>query len=426
MKLNLGCGIFYKPGYVNVDKFEPAVADKIADICQLHYEENSVDEIEASHILEHFDCLQIPYILSEWFRVLKPGGQIFLETPHLRKTVEKIHRAPLGKQLNTLRFLFGIDLLGNVHKMGFTPAILQKLLKSIGFCKVKNLRPQRFTHEQGLRIKAEKPVLLSKSDKVAFLVSFRTKIMNTFPNPNTLFLETIENNVMGPLNKLLPTDVEKYFTPANVVKLLANLALLHPQIALVFNSLFDSKKMEGINLAILHFLLEKNSPALFLVNWMHWKKSTTPLFFSLSKFYAHWVKRIEESIGMKEVNAREFQYLLAGEGAERAEYFSPEMISLQAMKVFNQGIKHFSLQNFAQAKLSFLRAVQLEPTNGLNYWNLARIFIQFNAGGEKVEGYFHLAIRNVKNRKLRKKIRRELEEYHTSGKSSLQPIQILT
>lgn len=72
LKLNLGCGIFYKPGYINVDLFEKSIADQIYDVRHLSFEDNSVDEIEASHILEHFDVIQIPYILSEWLRVLKP------------------------------------------------------------------------------------------------------------------------------------------------------------------------------------------------------------------------------------------------------------------------------------------------------------------------------------------------------------------
>ena len=62
IKLNLGCGVYYKPGYINIDMFESEIADEIADICHLEYEDNSVDEIEASHIIEHFDVITLPLI----------------------------------------------------------------------------------------------------------------------------------------------------------------------------------------------------------------------------------------------------------------------------------------------------------------------------------------------------------------------------
>ncbi len=424
LKLNLGCGIFYKPGYVNIDKFEPLIADQIVDICQLPYEENSIDEIEASHILEHFDCLQMPYVLSEWFRILKPGGIIFFETPHLVQSVGKVSHAPLVKQLNTLRFLFGIDIVGNVHKMGFTPTILKKILLSIGFCNVRNLHPQRFTHEKGLRIKAEKPTLISKFDKISFLVGFRNKIMTYFKNPGSLFLEAIENNVMGPLYKLLPRDIDNYFTPENIVKFLANLAILNPQIAFIFSTLFDKKRMEGIHLQVLQFLRDNNAPMLFLGNWIRWKKSPMHLFVSLTKFYSHWVKKIEASMRMGEVNERDFQYLLTG-GTEQVGYFSPEIITICALKHFNQGVKAFSMQDFDHARDHFLHTLKLDPTNALVYWNLARLSIQSKTKRENVQEYYYLAIEQIKKRKLRGIIKKELEGYYETGINYILPIQML-
>lgn len=413
MKLNLGCGIYYKPGYVNIDKFEALVADQLLDINQLPYGDNSVDEIEASHVLEHFDCLQIPYVLSEWFRILKPGGIILIETPHLVQSVGKVAHAPLVKQLITLRFLFGVDIVGNVHKMGFTPSILKKILLSIGFCNVRNLHPQRFDHEKGLRVKAEKPALISKSDKIIFLVGFRNKIMTHFKNPGTLFLEAIENNVMGPLYKILPSNADNYFTSENLVKFLAHLAILNPQIALIFSSLFEKKRMEGLHLHVLQFLRDNNAPMLFLGNWIRWNKSPIHLFFSLTKFYSHWVKKIEDSIRIGTVNERDFQYLLTS-GTEQVNYFSPEIITISALKHFNQGVKAFSMQDFDQAKVHFLQTLKLDPSNSFAYWNLARLSKHFKGGGEKIQKYYHLAMTFVMKRTLRRTIKRELEGYDRS------------
>lgn len=88
VRLNLGSGSIYKPGYVNIDKFD-SVADKVVDVCDLPYESNTVESIEASQLVEHFDYIHYKYILSEWFRVLKPSGTLILETPDLEKTFKK-------------------------------------------------------------------------------------------------------------------------------------------------------------------------------------------------------------------------------------------------------------------------------------------------------------------------------------------------
>ncbi len=423
VKLNLGCGIYYKPGYVNIDKFEPLIADKILDINQLPYEENSIDEIEASHILEHFDCLQIPYVLSEWFRILKSGGQIFLETPHLTNVARKVRHAPLFKQLNSLRFLFGIDLGGNVHKMGFTPTILKKILSSIGFCNIRNLQPQRFTSEKGLRIMAEKPNSFSKFDKNTFITAFRQKIWVLFANPSSLLLEAIENNLIGPLCKILPHKIDNYFTPVNIKKFLANATILNPQIALIFSTLFDQKKMQEINLQILQFLREKNAPSLFLGNWIRWKKTPMQLFFTLTRFYAYWTKKIEDSMGKREVDDRDYQYLLTG-GTEHVDYFSPETILLSAIKQFNQGIKAFSMQDFDKAKEYFLYALKLDPTNSFVHWNLARLSIQAKSRKETVQEYYRHAMKQIKKRNLRQTIKNEMEHFNETGTSVILPVQM--
>jgi predicted SAM-dependent methyltransferase len=89
LKLNLGCGIIYKAGYINIDKFDNSVADMVRDVDDLPFNSNSVDVIESNHLLEHFDYIHTIYALSEWFRVLKPDGVLILETPDLEKSFKK-------------------------------------------------------------------------------------------------------------------------------------------------------------------------------------------------------------------------------------------------------------------------------------------------------------------------------------------------
>lgn len=77
VKLNLGGGLQKIPGYTNVDR-------KLgSEVYPLDYEDGSVDEIRASHILEHFSHREAPEVLAHWVSKLKVGGTIQIAVPSL-------------------------------------------------------------------------------------------------------------------------------------------------------------------------------------------------------------------------------------------------------------------------------------------------------------------------------------------------------
>jgi len=75
-KLNLGAGGQPLPGYENLDR---KTGQEVFPLPQLA--DNSVDEVRASHVLEHFSHREIPAVLAEWLRVLKPGGLLKIAVP---------------------------------------------------------------------------------------------------------------------------------------------------------------------------------------------------------------------------------------------------------------------------------------------------------------------------------------------------------
>ena len=89
MKLHLGCGKNYKNGYINIDQYDSTVADELGSIINLGFKDNSIDIIEAYHILEHLGYYPSIFGLYEWFRVLKPNGKLIIEIPHLERTFQK-------------------------------------------------------------------------------------------------------------------------------------------------------------------------------------------------------------------------------------------------------------------------------------------------------------------------------------------------
>jgi hypothetical protein len=79
MKLDIGCGDKPKDGFVAVDAKCGKAAYPLTEIG-----DGTVEEIYASHVLEHFSHRQVSAVLSEWVRVLAPGGMLRVAVPDFR------------------------------------------------------------------------------------------------------------------------------------------------------------------------------------------------------------------------------------------------------------------------------------------------------------------------------------------------------
>lgn len=82
LKLNLGSGPFPMDGYVNLDRKNGN------EVYPLSYPDESVEEIRASHILEHFSHRETVNVLKHWVSKLKPGGVLKVSVPDLKKIAE--------------------------------------------------------------------------------------------------------------------------------------------------------------------------------------------------------------------------------------------------------------------------------------------------------------------------------------------------
>ena len=137
MKLHIGSGERYLNGYKHVDIIQRPHIDFIADACKLSFlDDRSVEEIYASHVLEHFTRDEVEGVLCEWWRVLRWGGVIRLAVPDFAAiTAEYVS----GKDLDILLGLLygGQNYEYNFHYQTYDFKRLEKLLNKVGFVDVR-------------------------------------------------------------------------------------------------------------------------------------------------------------------------------------------------------------------------------------------------------------------------------------------------
>lgn len=127
VRLNIGAGNSKIKGFTPIDRKFGTEAYPLAD-----YADGSVDEIRASHILEHSSFDDVPKVLAEWMRVLKPGARIRIAVPDVDRVLS------LASDPKRLHYLMGGQTDGNdFHKSAFDEKALRQCMADAGIAKVK-------------------------------------------------------------------------------------------------------------------------------------------------------------------------------------------------------------------------------------------------------------------------------------------------
>jgi len=141
VKLNLGCGEDIKSGYINCDLYPKRPEVRMCDTRFLPFGDNTVDEILASHLIEHFPFMNVGSVLKEWYRVLRPNGKLVLETPDAYNTYKLfLERPDMRVKLYGHIHAFPTEP-GNAHLFLYTEDHLMWILSECGFRKIKRIAP---------------------------------------------------------------------------------------------------------------------------------------------------------------------------------------------------------------------------------------------------------------------------------------------
>jgi len=138
MKLHIG-GRQIKDGWkiLNIQKNDGVdFVGSISDLSQ--FDDNSIEEIYASHVVEHVDQKNIKKTLEGIYRVLKNDGKFYISVPDLDVLCRIFidNKAPAKVKFHVMRMMFGgqTDEF-DYHYFGWNYEFLNSYLIEAGFKK---------------------------------------------------------------------------------------------------------------------------------------------------------------------------------------------------------------------------------------------------------------------------------------------------
>lgn len=166
--LNVGCGKDVREGFINIDLFSDDGRVVYMDIRKLEFDDNSVDLILASDILEHFSHREIDSILYEWARVLKPNGELIIRSPSLKLQTKAYLTGAWNADIASYMIFGGQTNPGDYHCVAFDHQSISLHLQKAGL-KMYSYEEQDIPQDKGyinlnFIARAKKVVNIDKND----------------------------------------------------------------------------------------------------------------------------------------------------------------------------------------------------------------------------------------------------------------------
>jgi predicted SAM-dependent methyltransferase len=161
-KLEVGSGNNPAPGYQHAD-IDPSMPelDYVCSLDCIPAFDNTFDEVRSVHSIEHVSLNRATAALREWYRILKPGGKVYVDTPNIQRNVrmyvdgswrndygrlnpdEQLACSHKGNPNAGLWLNFKIfsdddsSSAWNLHRWNADPELLWQMLENAGFVNIK-------------------------------------------------------------------------------------------------------------------------------------------------------------------------------------------------------------------------------------------------------------------------------------------------
>lgn len=379
MKLNIGCGKYYKAGFINIDAFDATVADRIMSAHTLTFPSNVVDEIEAVQLIEHLGYIITRYALAEWFRVLKPGGSLLIETPDIATSFREYLKGNHKKKKELLSWVFGIDSPGMSHLLCFPDVLLEDLLRKTGFTAIKKSFLIQEANNPTLRIRCKKPQKYEVFQIISYCrkTVMKKKLVITEPNSVALEQETFLDFILTQLRRYQKSKerqaidelvIEGGIRSPTITRILLEECIRHRLL---------SKQTVQRHLHVLDFLISINTPALLvrlLTESPVVPGTQAQMVESVSTIGKHSIRQILSGGQTGSAVKTSLVKLSRRYVLKDRSFFSEKVVEYEASQLAYQGVKDFIQGDYENAIMKLQEAILFNRNHILYYWNLGRLF----------------------------------------------------
>ncbi len=419
MKLNIGCGKTYKDGFINIDAFDSTVADKIMSANDLKYPSNTIEQIQACQLIEHFGLIKSIYTLAEWFRVLKPGGILLIETPDLEKSFKGFIEGDIETRKNILTWIYGTDAKGMSHLLCFPTELLEILLDKTGFTCIKKLFYEKEKNHPTQRIICKK---IKEYLPFQIVSTFRKKLLDKkLVDLNNYHISLEQEKLID----LFLEKIKKFYKNQRIGlidDIVINGAIKNVKMTRLFlekcisHKIILKKKLIS-HIETLEFLDNIEFPSILF----HLIKDSSEVPGTQNKIYQTVCNVGKQSIKKllskdKEKSNVKASLLTLSKECNRGDmvFFSYDLLQREASIFYYKGIKEFTLGNYKNAINELKEAIKIDRNHLIYYWNLARLLSLSNKVLEAKKIYENaICLVDLSDLKLKKELKIALNKEMT-------------
>ncbi len=228
MKINAGCGLDYRPGYLNIDGFDDTVADRIMPLWDMDIPAACAEEILARQVIEHLGFFRSKHFLSESFRILKLGGVLIIETPDIETSFKQFGASDRAGREILIQWIFGLETDGMTHAFCFPAELLTETVSSAGFLIHSLEKFSAGENNPALRLTAQKH---ANSRAVEFMAELRKKLLAAGlcrfnSEPESASQETLLAELQSSMEKFYAANDKTVLTDRLILSF-ENPALIH-------------------------------------------------------------------------------------------------------------------------------------------------------------------------------------------------------